>query len=392
MFGGADPWVDQLVPSDITIRGNHIARPVAWKAPILEPPAGVRVLPASGASGTVPAGLAAGLYLYSVAAERPASGSAAVSAASAPINIDVQSGAVLIEWTPVPGAAGYRVYRTGPGGAMFWRTAAARFTDSGTAGTSGEAAKRASVWTVKNLLELKNAKGVVIEGNLFEHHWPQAQPGHAIVFTPRNQSGRAPWSRVTDVRFANNVVRHVSAGINLSGTDDTRPSVRADGIVIENNLFVDVGGERWGGSGDFVQIGNGPANVRIERNTVLQSGRPLLVYGSRHGSDVPGFVFRNNIVRHNRYGVFGQSAGTGRPAIAKYFPGGIIEGNVFSGGRAADYPDSNRFVAEGELDAIDGEGRLTLKDAARFKGQGADLESLRTSGGAAPAPRPRSKE
>jgi hypothetical protein len=31
MFGGADPKVPGLVPSDITIRRNHISKPLAWK-------------------------------------------------------------------------------------------------------------------------------------------------------------------------------------------------------------------------------------------------------------------------------------------------------------------------------------------------------------------------
>jgi PKD repeat protein len=31
MFGGADPLITQLIPSDIEIRGNHITKPLAWQ-------------------------------------------------------------------------------------------------------------------------------------------------------------------------------------------------------------------------------------------------------------------------------------------------------------------------------------------------------------------------
>ena len=58
-------------------------------------------------------------------------------------------------------------------------------------------------WAVKNLFELKNARRVLVEGNLLEHNWPHAQNGFAILFTPRNQDGRAPWSVVEDVTFSN---------------------------------------------------------------------------------------------------------------------------------------------------------------------------------------------
>src|SRR5439155_19384854 len=109
LFGGADPAIPNLVPSDITFRGNHVARPLAW---------------------------------------------------------------------------------------------------------------RAQDWSVKNLFELKNAQRVSIDRNVFENHWLAAQAGYAIVFTPRNQSGTAPWSVVQQVEFTNNIVRHVSSVFNVLGTDN----------------------------------------------------------------------------------------------------------------------------------------------------------------------------
>src|SRR5438105_9551765 len=57
--------------------------------------------------------------------------------------------------------------------------------------------------------------------NVFENNWMQAdQDGLAILFTPRNQNGTAPWSTVQDVTFTNNIVRHSTGGINLMGWDD----------------------------------------------------------------------------------------------------------------------------------------------------------------------------
>lgn len=43
-------------------------------------------------------------------------------------------------------------------------------------------------WTVKNLLELKNARRVQIEGNVLENSWIESQGGTAILFHPWNQS------------------------------------------------------------------------------------------------------------------------------------------------------------------------------------------------------------
>ena len=56
-------------------------------------------------------------------------------------------------------------------------------------------------WTVKNIFELKNARRVLVEGNMLENNWADGQSGAAVLFTPRNQEGTAPWSAVQDVTF-----------------------------------------------------------------------------------------------------------------------------------------------------------------------------------------------
>jgi hypothetical protein len=80
--------------------------------------------------------------------------------------------------------------------------------------------KESGQWRVKNLLELKNARHLLIEANVFEHNWAAAQSGFAILFTPRNQEGSAPWSVVENVWFRYNVVRSVASAINILGSDD----------------------------------------------------------------------------------------------------------------------------------------------------------------------------
>jgi len=46
-------------------------------------------------------------------------------------------------------------------------------------------------WQGKNLFELKNARRVLIDGNVFEHNWPQAQNGFAICSRCEIRMGRA---------------------------------------------------------------------------------------------------------------------------------------------------------------------------------------------------------
>ena len=266
MFGGADPSIRDLVPSDIEVLANHMAKPLAWKQ-----------------------------------------------------------------------------------------------DDPGYAGTQ---------WTIKNLFELKNARRVRVEGNLFEHSWVQSQIGFAIVLTVRNQDGRAPWSVVEDVTFANNVVRGATSGVNMHGRDNNHPSQPTRRIAIRNNLFIDLGGKRWGGEGRLFQIIDGTSSVVIDHNTAIHIGNIIAAEGPPHH----GFVFTDNIVAHNTYGIAGTDVGTGARALDALFPGAIVRRNVIVGGSSAEYPRDNFFVRSWEQVKFEdlAQGRVRLTDASPFRRAGLD--------------------
>src|SRR5688572_9915973 len=203
----------------------------------------------------------------------------------------------------------------------------------------GHASYEGTEWAVKNLFELKNARRVLIEGNVFERNWTHAQNGFAILFTVRNQDGGAPWSIVEDVTFANNVVRHVGGGINVLGRDDNHPSQQTRRLDVRNNVFLDVGGT-WG-NGRLFQLLDGTNNVTIAHNTALQTGS--ILFGGDHAPHT-AFAFQNNIVPHNENGIVGSSTEPGNQTIARYFPRAVVSGNVIVGGIAGKYPSGNVFV------------------------------------------------
>ncbi len=206
-------------------------------------------------------------------------------------------------------------------------------------------------WTVKNSFELKNAQRVLIDGNIFENNWVNAQTGFSILFTVRNQDGTAPWSVVQDITFSNNIVRHTASGLNMHGTDDIRPSASTRRVRISNNLFEDVGGNRWGGTGSGrlfqIGVGGGPTDVTIEHNTAFQTNHVAAIDGIPPGES---FIFRNNIMPNNEFGFFGSGKGTGNDALNFYFPGAVFMRNVIVGGRGDLYPTDNFFPAT--IDAV----------------------------------------
>ncbi|MDP1930776.1 MAG: hypothetical protein Q8L60_04905 [Gammaproteobacteria bacterium] len=224
-----------------------------------------------------------------------------------------------------------------------------------------------SDWSVKNLLELKNARRVVIDGNLFEHNWPDSQNGFAILFTVRNQDGKSPWSLVEDVTFSNNILRRVAAGINILGYDDNYASGRTQNVRIHNNLFYEIGDD-WG-SGLLLQLLDSPADIEFTHNTAMQSAAIL----SMEGDPVPGMDISWNVFMENSAGISGTNTGPGQHSIDTYMKAPVtIEGNVLIGAGAAAYPSGVTRVTEFDslpfIDPPSGDYRLQDLRGGTFDG------------------------
>ncbi len=80
------------------------------------------------------------------------------------------------------------------------------------------------VWTKKNLLETKNVQRLLVEENVFDGSWADAQVGYAFVLKSSNQSGRCTWCASRDITFRYNLIRNVGAGFNLTGREGSNPN------------------------------------------------------------------------------------------------------------------------------------------------------------------------
>lgn len=242
------------------------------------------------------------------------------------------------------------------------------------------------VWTVKNILELKTGRNVVIDGNVFDGCWLDAQQGYSILFTVRpNDSGSA--AVIEDVQFTNNTIRNVAAGLHLLGQDNLYTAGpkerRLRRVRVANNTW-EINGPAWGGDGAFAKIVSGTEDVTIERNTVVQTGNIIKSGGDSHTR----FKFAENITRHNEFGVHGDGTGYGNPALAMYFPGATFSGNVIAKEVNAPwntelvYPVGQRYPAS-LSEAIGADFRPT----ANYAGSGADIDALLAAqSGAQPTP------
>ena len=382
LFGGGDPSIANLVPSDIVMRRNHLFKPLAWRQPILQTPASVRA--AAGTGGA----LSSGRHYFRVVAVMTTGPSTAVSARSAEVSASVAaSGKVTVSWTAVPGADRYRVYRgTSAGGqSRYLETTATSLAYGGRNEISGTPPSTGTKWVVKNTFELKNAQRVTFDGNVIENSWAAGQMGYAIVLTPRN-SGAAPWTRVQHVTFTNNVIRAVAGVVNIAGYDNLAATQRTQYITFRNNLFEDVDPAVYGKGTRAMLVGDGAASMTFDRNTIIHTNSSVL-YG--YGADMPGLVYTNNISLHNAYGIMGAGSSTGMPTLSSLFPGAVVRCNVFAGGPASLYPTPNAFPTVAQwaasfVNAAQGDYRLVAGSVVSASGcsgviPGADFARLKAA-------------
>ncbi|HEX6177008.1 MAG TPA: Ig-like domain-containing protein [Thermoanaerobaculia bacterium] len=250
-------------------------------------------------------------------------------------------------------------------------------------------------WTVKNSFELKNSRRVLVEGNIFENNWVHGQNGFAILFTPRNQDGTAPWSVVEDVTFTNNIVKNSTQGLNMFGWDDINSSQQTRRVLVRNNLWENIDSRLF-------QVRNGTVDTTIDHNTCFH-GDEMLV-----GELAPnvGFTFTNNIVPYNQYGMGGAGTwGNIGATLSTFFPSARVTGNVIEGGSSSGFPPGNYFAATwsavGFVNLAGGDYRLSSTSPYKNAGTdgkdvGADFGALNDatagvvdgSGGGAPPPPP----
>jgi hypothetical protein len=206
-------------------------------------------------------------------------------------------------------------------------------------------------WTVKNLFEIKNGKNIRVENNLMTNNWAMAQDGAAILFTTRADNGDA--TIIQDIEFVNNIVRGSANGISVYGGEGSG----GHNLKIRNNLFEEINGEKWVSPGYFMKSSEWDG-LTIENNTIIQSGNIATAYGK----PVKNFVFRNNIVFENEYGIKGDNMGSGQEVINKLFSNGTVTGNIIIGGKSSLYREKNFFLSSieqvGFVNAEKGDYRL----------------------------------
>jgi hypothetical protein len=214
---------------------------------------------------------------------------------------------------------------------------------------------RAEKWSIKNLIELKNAQRVLIERNVIEHVWLNGQTGFVMLFTVRNQNGTCPWCTVAHVEVRSNVLRHASQGIQILGLDDQKnaatglinPSVRLTGLTIHDNLVYDIDPTVWGGdrSTRMLAVNNGPMNVSVTHNTFLGTvGGALSLALGRSKTPAAALTITCNVWPEGKYGIKADGVASGAASWSAITDAASVfsDNAIQPGASKINYPGRNR--------------------------------------------------
>lgn len=376
MFGGAYDVIPNATTADVTFTNNYLYKPQSWRTTIVPPPA---LVAANGGTG---GSLTPGTYYYAVIAQGTAGTfvdpGSCQSARSNEVSVTLAPGqnAAALQWTEsaygdsqdtrtadnyvvlrtqdAPNAANrtwtYAVVNPTPG------SATTSFSDTGASKQTGYS-ELPRYWEVKNLLEIKNGVRLLVDSNVMEGNWVNAQNGFSILFTPRNEIPFMPGNRISDVTFTNNVVRHVSGGINLASEDDLQPAANwpqqqaTARLAFVDNLFEDVSSS-YGANGIFMEIGGaahqtmlGAHDLLFDHNTVFQTSN-FADLDSCCGGPVDGLVFTNNVFAEGPYGWYANGLGQSYSALTQDISGLIFTNNVWAGDPAPFQIPGNFFPSD----------------------------------------------
>jgi hypothetical protein len=245
---------------------------------------------------------------------------------------------------------------------------------------------------VKNLLEFKHGRNIVVRRVLAVNNWRAAQSGRGLLMHYTTNGSCPECGGLAHVTIEDFVMLNVEGGVSFQGYSwqpDSHSDGRLHDVTLRNVYLQVVGGNR------LFEIANvsGRHNIRIERSTFLNGGTSWLMgdFGMSWASDdnrerggpMEGLWFVDNVVATNgRYGVSAPQGHHYGSGLGKFVPADLqVSGNVIGGAPESHIDNYNAHTAGGaknvsvETDAV--LQKLGPKACAEWlPGKGADCARL----------------
>jgi hypothetical protein len=203
--------------------------------------------------------------------------------------------------------------------------------------------------TCKNLLELKNARRVIVRKCVLENSWADGQAGYAIVLSVRNQYGAAVWSTIEDVLIEDLTIHHCGGGVQVLGRDYSHESKVMRQVILRRITITDMSSSCQEGSAAAAAqaflISGGPDALTLEDiDTAGDTGwMKAAIAFDQIDNPTTNLVVRRCRMYEGDYGITGQADGAiGVDQIEGHAPGYVWDTVTIvrgTSGRWINYPE-----------------------------------------------------
>lgn len=184
---------------------------------------------------------------------------------------------------------------------------------------------KGNTYLEKNLIELKKGIRVLIEGNVLENAWPQAQSGWGFVLWSVNQQGGDNTAETGHITVRKNIIKNTATLFQLSA-HYASTSVPMHHVTIHDNVGLGVNNPAVVGADPMILAQQGIAHLSIEHNTALMNPGATSALLITNDIVYEYLKIRNNILGGGSYPLF-ISPGPTWADIADV--NSLFDGNVF---------------------------------------------------------------
>jgi len=239
----------------------------------------------------------------------------------------------------------------------------------------------AAGYQIKNHLELKMGQRFLIEGNIFENMWVEAQ-WHSIKLKSENQDGGAEtWTVTEHVTFRYNKILNVGNAINISDNvnDPESLATNANHFYFHDNLIVINDSFSYGSASPFLQNYWEVDDLIVDHNTVVGGGGYRMFYMGGNQEETLDLI--NNIYLFGSEAIRTDGSAGGTASLDASYAAWAATNNAWVGGSASGYPSGNFYPANwaaiGFVDyQADGSGDYRLDTGSTYENAGTDGKDL----------------
>jgi hypothetical protein len=219
-------------------------------------------------------------------------------------------------------------------------------------------------YPIKNHVEVKFGKRILIEGNKFQYCWSEpvggnTQNGQALSLTTKDQGDNIAWVETGDVCVRWNDFQDVCQLVSMSARFPSLIGVPLHNVEIHDNRAYNIGlfsGHSGAGFTAIVAhlgraIPTRATQIAFRRNTILINDSSVVTFtldnsGQTSNGLNTNLVFDDNIITFASQGFKASGALEGSPSISKLWTTTDVRGNVWIGStNGATYPAGNTTVA-----------------------------------------------